>query len=42
MLKRIIATIERHPIYLSMIIGTIVGIFSGVISGLIIGCILKR
>ena len=40
-IKRFIAILERHPVYLSMVTGTITGVFSGVISGTIVGFILN-
>ena len=38
MCRKIIATLEKHPVYLSMI----TGIISGVVSGIIVGLVLNR
>ena len=42
MIKKIITTLERHPVYLSLITGTVSGVVGGIISGIIVGFILNR
>lgn len=42
MLKKFVAILEKHPVYLSMITGIISGIVAGIISGIIVGLILNK